>query len=197
MKKPNVPKKHHIFLIGTSRQKVLEILFTYPEKEFSLSDLAKEANVSKAHLGRILEDLLDENILFIVKLSKIWRIKANQNNHRFINAKIVYNLGRVYESGLVEFLTDHFKNPKAIVLFGSFRKGDDISTSDIDIAVEGYGVKEYTILNSQDIKKLKEYESLLDRKIQIHLFEPKNADKNVFANILNGIVLLGFLEGEA
>ncbi|MBU2523179.1 MAG: nucleotidyltransferase domain-containing protein [Nanoarchaeota archaeon] len=197
MEKPFVPKKYHIFLMGTSKQKVLKVLFNYPEKEFSLTDLAKEATVSKAHLGRILENLLNENIIQIIKLSKIWRIKANQSNPRFINAKIVYNLGLIYESGLVEFLTDHFKNPKAIILFGSFRKGDDISTSDIDIAVEGYGVKEYTILNSQDIKNLKKYESFLNKKIQIHLFNPKNADRNVFANILNGIVLLGFLEGEA
>ena len=75
--KPNVPKKYHRMpFIETSTQKVLEVLFIHPEKEFSLSDLAKEAKVSKAHLGRILKNLLDENIIQIIKLSKIWRIKA-------------------------------------------------------------------------------------------------------------------------
>ena len=108
-----------------------------------------------------------------------------------MKSKIIHNLNFIYQSGLVEYLNEHFNNPKAIILFGSFRKGDDISTSDIDIAIEADEVKEYKTVT---MKELIEFENLIKRKIQIHLFNRKNADVHVFNNIANGIVLMGFLE---
>lgn len=189
--KPTVPKKLLTFYIETARQRILRILFNYPEKEFSLSDLAKEAGVAKAHIGKILDELHSLNIITITKLSKMWRIKANQQSPEYIKTKIVFNLAFVYQSGLVEFLNEEFNNPKAIVLFGSLRKGDDISASDIDFAIESDEVKEYQIVSH---KKLAEFEKGIGRKIQLHLFNRKNVDINVFNNIANGIVLSGFLE---
>src|SRR3989344_3615850 len=136
MIKPIVYKKYLKLYEETAKNKVIEILFRYPEKEFSLSDLAREAGVAKANIGRILEEFQEAGLIQIEKLSKIWRIKANQTNWRYIRSKIVYNLNSVYKIGLVEFLVEYFNNPKAIVLFGSFRKGEDLSDSDIDIAIE-------------------------------------------------------------
>ncbi|MEK9184779.1 MAG: hypothetical protein AAB866_01265, partial [Patescibacteria group bacterium] len=131
MIKPVVHKKYLKLYEETAKNKIIEVLFRYPEKEFSLSDLAKEAGVSKANIGGILDEFQEAELIHIEKLSKIWRIKANQTNWLYIRSKIVYNLNFVYRSGLVEFLIDFFKNPKAIVLFASFRKGEDLSNSDI------------------------------------------------------------------
>ena len=189
--KPIVPKKLYMFYIETARQKVSKVLFTYPEREFSLSDLAKEAGVAKAHIGEILNEFNKVNMIQITKLTKIWRIKANQQSWIFMKSKIIHNLNFIYQSGLVEYLNEHFNNPKAIILFGSFRKGDDISTSDIDIAIEADEVEEYKTVTT---KELIEFENLIKRKIQIHLFNRKNVDVYVFNNIANGIVLMGFLE---
>lgn len=202
--KPNVPKKLHMYYVETARQKVASVLFKYPEKEFSLSELAKEAGVAKAHIGRVLDEFYSFGLVKIVKLSKIWRIRANQESQDFIKSKIVYNLNLVYSSGLVEFLNEEFNNPKAIVLFGSFRKGDDISTSDIDIAIEIPENVPPIFKMDDEVAKFDfetvrpkesvEYEKFIGRKIQLHLFNRKNADLNVFNNIANGIVLSGFLE---
>lgn len=189
MIKPIVPKKYWKSYVQTGAQRVLEVLFRFPDKEFSLSDLASEAKVAKANIGLILDNL--SNLVEITKLSSIWRIKANQQNWDFIRAKIVYNLNFVYQSGLVEFLNDYFKNPRAIILFGSFRKGEDISTSDIDIAIETDENKEHEAMG---LRELNEFEKSIGRKIQIHLFNRNKIDTNVFNNIANGIVLLGFLE---
>ncbi|MBI4155466.1 nucleotidyltransferase domain-containing protein [Candidatus Woesearchaeota archaeon] len=191
MIKPIVHKKYLKLYEGTAKNKVLEVLFRYPEKEFSLSDLAKEASVAKANIGVILEELQKAGLIHIEKLTKIWRIKANQTNWSYIRSKIVHNLNFIYKSGLIEFLIDFFKNPKAIILFGSFRKGEDLSNSDIDIAIESEDIKEYQIIS---LKELTEFEKLIGRKIQIHLFNRKNLDLNVFNNIANGIILWGFLE---
>ena len=188
--KPKVRKTLHKLYNETGRQKVIETLFKYPDKEFSLSDLAREAGVAKANIGKILEQLYNLGMIELTKLTKIWRIMANVQNPAYIKFKIIYNLSIVCQSGLVDFLNDHFKNPKAIVLFGSFRKGEDITGSDIDIAIEMDSQKEYTTAE-WEFDQLK---AVIDRKIQVHLFNRKNVDINVFNNIANGIVLSGFLE---
>ncbi|MCX6815838.1 MAG: nucleotidyltransferase domain-containing protein [Candidatus Aenigmarchaeota archaeon] len=190
MKKPYVIKENHKLYIDTGIQKVVNILFKYPDKEFSLSDLAKEAGVAKANIGAMLEQLNRANFLEIIRLSKIWRIKARQESWEFRRAKMIYNYNMIYQADLVNFLNDYYKNPKAVILFGSFRRGEDITNSDIDIAVET-DRGEYRI---EEIKELSEIENFMERRIQIHLFNRKNVDINVFNNIANGIVLSGFLE---
>ncbi len=189
--KPNVTKKYLGLLVQNSMQRVLEVLFRYPEQEFSLTDIAKEAKVAKPHVGKILVQLEKLGFITIVKLTKIWRIKANQQSENFLKSKIVYNLNFIYQSGVVEFLIAHFGNPKTIVLFGSFRRGEDFSTSDIDIAIETDETEEYKTIG---LRILSDFEKEINRKIQLHLFNRKNVDVHVFNNIANGIVLSGFLE---
>lgn len=189
--KPYVPKKYLDLYEETAKHKISEVLFRYPEKEFSLSDLAREAGVAKANIGKILGEFQKHGIISIEKLSKIWRIRANLGNPLYITSKIIYNLGSIYRSGLVDFLVDHFRNPKTIVLFGSFRKGEDISTSDIDIAVESDEVKGYEAIR---LKELSVFEKSIGRNIQVHMFNRGSVDINLFNNMANGIVLFGFLE---
>ena len=189
--KPKVTKKYLKLFIQNALQRVLEVLFRYPEKEFSLSDLAKEAGVAKPHIGAILTSLEQLGFITITRLTKIWRIKANQQSRNFIKSKIIYNLNFIYQSGLVEFLTEHFGNPKSIILFGSFRQGEDFSTSDIDLAIETDETEEYKTI---ELRILSDFEREIGRKIQIHLFTRKDIDVHVFNNIANGIVLSGFLE---
>lgn len=191
MMKPKSNKLEQMLYVETAKQKIAHILFRYPDKEFSLSDLAKEAGVRKSNIGAILNDYHKAGFIEITKLSKIWRIKANQKNWSFMWSKIVYNLIFVYQSGLVEFLVDYFKNPKAVILFGTSRTGTDITTSDIDIAIETNEVENYEILS---FKELESCEKMIGRKIQIHLFNRKAIDNNLFNNIANGFVLWGFLE---
>ncbi|MBI4016267.1 MAG: nucleotidyltransferase domain-containing protein [Candidatus Aenigmarchaeota archaeon] len=186
-----VRKKYFKFYFETAVQKVLQVFFRFPDKEFSLSDVAKVAGVAKANIGMILKKLYGADLIQITKLAKIWRIKANQRSWYFIRSKIVYNLNFVYQSSIIEFLNDYFKNPKAIVLFGSFRKGEDVTGSDIDIAIETDESVEYT---TTGLRELAEFEKLIGRKIQIHLFNRTRIDINVFNNIANGIVLSGFVE---
>lgn len=182
------PKLYRLYYIETANQKILELFFRNPDNEYSLSEIAKETKVAKANIGKILENLEKNELIKIKKLPNIWIIKANLENQNYVNSKIVYNLNFIYRSGLVEFLNGYYKNPKAIILFGSFRKGEDINGSDIDIAIEN------DINEIKYLKELYEFEKEIKRKIQIHLFNRKNVNFNLFNNIANGIVLTGFLE---
>ncbi len=189
--KPYILKVETFFSDKTAAQRVLEFLYLYPDKDFSLSDLAKGAHVAKPNIGPILKKLEKAGIIGITRLSTIWRIRANQRSRLFIRGKIGYNLNLLYQSGLIDALEDFFRNPKAIILFGSFRWGDDISTSDIDIAVETEEVGEHT---TGMFEEFAGFEQIFKKRIQIHQFNRKSVDANVFSNIANGIVLSGFLE---
>jgi predicted nucleotidyltransferase len=192
MKKPISSKKEQLFKKMTSEQKIAEILYKHPYKEFTLSGIAKEAGVSKSRTSTILTRMVKHGFIILEKLgSKLWRIRANNESFEFRKRKIVYNLNAVYSSGIVEFLNEYFQNPKSIILFGSFRSGEDGEGSDIDIAVETVGEKKLEVKTFKEFRKL---ENLLGRKIKVHIFGRKGIDKNLFANIANGIVLYGFLE---
>ncbi|MEK6914890.1 MAG: nucleotidyltransferase domain-containing protein [Nanoarchaeota archaeon] len=186
--KPNIYQE---LLIKTGIQKVMELFFKFPEKEFSLSDVANETGVAKANLGNILKKLEQMNFINVEKLSKIWRIRANRKSQYFLRNKIIYNLNFIYQSGLIEFLYEYYDHPKSIILFGSFRNGEDVSGSDIDISIEQEDFKEYKTLN---LKELDKFEEQILRKIQIHEFNKSFVDINLFNNIANGILLFGFLE---
>jgi len=206
MKKPISNQKYQELYTETAKLRILQVLFTFPDKEFSLSDLAKEANVAKANIGVILKEFQSLGLVEISKLNVIWRIKANKLNPAFIKLKIPYNLSMIYNSGIIEFLNEYYGNTKAIILFGSYRKGDDISDSDIDMAVEVESLphnykKNYIVIELEKLArskgeavKIKELQFILRRRIQVHVFNRKDIDLNLFNNLANGIVLDGFLE---
>ncbi|RLI96702.1 MAG: hypothetical protein DRO96_02470 [Candidatus Aenigmatarchaeota archaeon] len=109
--------------------------------------------------------------------------RANEN---YLLEKKLYNIKSLYVSGLVEFLKVELSNP-SIILFGSYAKGEDTERSDIDLYIETPSKKDIT---------LEKFEKKLKRNIQIfrhkNLFEIKN--KDLVNNIINGIVLNGFVE---
>ena len=155
MVKPIGHKKYLKLYEETAKNRILEVLFRFPDKEFSLSDLAKEAEVAKANIGKILDEFEYFELIQIERLTKIWRIRANRSNWFFKRSKIVYNLNFVYQHNLAGFLSDNFNNPKSITLFGSFRWGEDISNSDIDIAIESDDFEEYKVIRVKKLKSLK------------------------------------------
>lgn len=190
MKKPIVPKKERLFDIITARNRILRLLFLYPYTEFTLSELAEQGSVSKSTTSRVLNDLKNEELITIVDLGIVWRIRANFDNPNYKNEKIIYNLSIIFRSGIIDYLNQNY-HPKNIIVFGSFRRGEDSPESDIDIAMETDEEIDLKILSIEDFKEI---ESQIERRIRIYLFNGKKIDLNLFNNIANGIVLSGFLE---
>ena len=111
--------------------------------------------------------------------------KANIDNKTFKKYKIIFNISSILESNLADFIEEKVA-PKSIVLFGSYPRGEDIEDSDIDLFVECRNEK----LN------LNGFEKKLCRKIELHFNENfTSCSKELKNNIINGIVISGFLEG--
>ena len=109
----------------------------------------------------------------------------------FTTRKIAENLRLVYESGVLEEINKHYPQALAVVLFGSYRKGDDVRESDLDLAVEVLGNEELQIIELGIITKLGYRENV---KVNVHVFTRNKIDLNLFTNVANGILLQGLLE---
>ncbi len=177
--------------INDAYRKVMYWFFSFPTKEVSLNDLTKLTNISKSTAKKVVNQLATEGFLKVSPLGKVWRISCDQKHVFNTMRKIPYNLELIYGSGIIEAILERIENPRAILLFGSYRKGDDTSESDIDIAVETFDDEEMQISSLGVIPALG-----YRQNVNIHLvkFSRNKIDLNLFTNIANGIALYGLLE---
>jgi predicted nucleotidyltransferase len=177
--------------LNKAYQKTLLWFFSYPTKEFGLNELSTVLKISKTTAKRVVMQLVEEGFLKKEVIGKVWRISCNQNHKYNFTKKVAYNLMQIFNSGLVEEIKKLIENPRAIILFGSYRKGDDDHTSDIDIAAEVLDNKDLRIMHLGVLKKFGYRKNVA---VNLHIFSRKKIDLNLFSNIVNGIVLEGFLE---
>lgn len=172
-------------------EKCLVWFFAFPRTKIGLTELAHSVKSSKTATKKAVETLLQQEAITREIAGKAWILLANQKNLYFIRKKVPYHIDKIYESGIVEATHNVVPQARVIVIFGSYRYGDDNEESDIDIAVEVLDNRE------MEIVKLGIVEQLGYRKnipVNLHIFSRNKIDLNLFANIANGIVLDGFLE---
>lgn len=169
------------------QQEILRLLFVKAGESLNQRQISKLLNVSQPAVIKALPLLEKEDLILSRqdKESKRWSIELNRSNHRIMQLKRADNLKLIYETGLADFLEDRFAGA-TIILFGSYSRGEDVISSDIDIAVIGRKNKEID---------LNHYEKELGRRININFYDSfKNTHKNLKENLCNGIVIAGSVE---
>jgi len=168
------------------KEKIREYFFVNPMSKLRVREIEKILKLPLPSVIRYCKELEEEGILMINKVGNVVFYTADKTNPNFLLDKKLFNIKLLYTSGLIEFLKIKLSNPSLIV-FGSYAKGEDIENSDIDLYIETPSKKEIS---------LKEFEKKLNRKIQI--FEHTNIrgikNKELINNIINGILLNGFVE---
>lgn len=155
--------------------KILDLLFEYPDKEFTIREISKKVRIPHSTVQRYILALKAKGLIKDNKANQDYYFKFMKS--QFITKKII-------ESGLVGNLAK--LTPSCIILFGSAQKGEYVKESDIDIYIE--------TTNKHELK-LDEYEKKIGHKIQ--LFIEPSVDKlpeNLRNNIINGIKLFGYLK---
>ena len=168
-------------------REVLRLLFANSGKKLNQREIALSLKVSPTAVANSIKNLGKTGLLDINKneASETFEIGLNLHNNQTISMKRVENLRLIYDSGLAEFLSDHFPGT-TIVLFGSYSFGEDSYNSDIDIAI--IGIKE----KSAKLTKLSSFEKVFGKKIIVQYYEDFNKiNKNLKESILNGIILKG------
>lgn len=163
--------------------RILQLFFDYPTKNFQLREICRILGLGMPSVRNHVKKL--EKLVFIKREKRgVYESYISNRNELFKAYKRNDILLRLRESGLIDFVVDTFV-PDVIILFGSASRGEDLENSDIDLLV---------VAKEKEID-LKNFEKKLKRKITLH-FEPKISEipKELLNNIINGIVLYGYLK---
>ncbi len=160
--------------------RVLEVFFKEPTATHFIREIGREIKLAPTSVRAIIKNLLKQELIKSKKSKPFDGYVANRENDAFLFYKKAYNILSLYE--LKELITDSL-HPKSIILFGSYSRGEDVETSDIDILVISNIKKE---LNFPDTEKK------LKRKINMMIIESlKKLDPLIIKKIYNGIMLYG------
>lgn len=163
---------------------ILEFFLKNPTAKQHIREIARQTKFSPAGALKSLKKLQKEGIIIQTKNRAITVYKANTASLEWLPLKRIYNLQSLYDCGLIQSLKGSYNEPEAIVLFGSYAKGEDTEQSDIDIA----------IITKENITiDLKPFESKLSRKINILEVDLQSSKKEFLNTLANGIVLEGYL----
>ncbi|MFH1683101.1 MAG: ArsR family transcriptional regulator [Candidatus Woesearchaeota archaeon] len=155
--------------------KLMELFYENPEKNFTVRELAVRTKIPKSTVHNHLLQLNKEGLLEENKAagSNIFKVK-----------KTFFYITKIFESGLVDFITEKLQ-PSCIILFGSFRKGESDQDSDIDLFIE----------STKEELDLTGFEKKLKHKIQIFVEKDINdLPDRLFNNVINGIKLGGYFK---
>ena len=112
--------------------KVLEVFLNESTKMHFIREISRKIGLATTSVSNNVKELLNGE--FIVKKEGVpfSGYIANRENDRFIFYKKSHNLYSLYD---LKSLIAEELNPKSIIVFGSYSKGEDIESSDIDILV--------------------------------------------------------------
>ncbi|MBI4144236.1 nucleotidyltransferase domain-containing protein [Candidatus Woesearchaeota archaeon] len=168
------------------KQKLKEYFFLNPIAKLRVRQLERTVGVPLPSVIRYVKELEKERILTRITFQNTVFYTADRTSSSFLSEKKLFNLHSVYASGILNFLINEYHNP-IIILFGSYARGEDTENSDVDLYVETH---------KRSASDLSSFEKKLSRPIQLFLYKNLSEirNKELSNNIVNGIVLNGFLE---
>lgn len=169
------------------QQEILRLLCIKAGEQLTQRQIARFLHVSAAAVGKVLPQLVKEEYVRKKKQNNmnLSFVSLNRDKQEVLHWKRTENLRMLYERALVAYLKEEFPGA-TIVLFGSYARGDDVATSDIDIAV--LGRKERKL-------NLERFEKQLERKIVVNYYPSlTGVHKELRENLCNGIVLSGGIQ---
>jgi len=165
--------------------KVFEIFVDQPLKIHFIKQISRKINLAPTSVKLHLEKLEGGNIIVKEKGDRFFGYIANRDNEDFLFYKKIFNLIKIKESGLTDFIIKS-AHPNAIVLYGSYLRGEDIEKSDIDLLI---------ISKTRRVLELGKFERILKRKIHLISEDSVNKlNKYLKADILNGLTLNGYIK---
>ena len=165
---------------------IQEYFYVNPSAKLRVREIERTLNLPLPSVIRYCRELEKEGILAIARTGSVNCYTADRSSEKYILNKKLYNIKMVYNSGTIEYLKQELSNP-AIVLFGSYAKGEDTEDSDIDLYIETPSKKNIS---------LERFETILKRKIQVfrHRSLKEMSNPHLANNIINGITLNHYIE---
>jgi len=171
--------------LASKQEKVLELFFNEPTKHWHFGDVVHKANMSQDRVNHWLRVFVKENLVRRIKLKgKMPFFIGNYEHPDFCYRKRAYGLDKMQGSGLLSRLHS-LKNVKAVVIFGSFARGDWNAESDVDVFVLG---------SVSDLKHKMKWKNS-GREVQIHAFRTVEDIKDIRSGLIHNVVQGYFVKG--
>lgn len=130
-------KKQYTFL--ETEQKILEILLVSPYKELTIREIAKKINIDYSFVYRLVKKLIKRKLIITKKQAKstFCRINLQSNPERLAIVSITHAIKFLNKQKFAHII-DEIKEKLfdclyIMVLYGSYAKGTQTKTSDIDL----------------------------------------------------------------
>ena len=163
------------------QEEIFSLLCLRAGERMSQREAAILLKVSPTAVSNSIKKLSEGGLVNVEKTKTINFLSFKRDDPGAVDLKRVENLRNIYLSGFSDYLENELAGG-TIILFGSYSRGEDTNTSDIDIAVIG---------RKDKILDLEKYEKTLNRKINVNFYASWKIQKHLRNNILNGILLHG------
>lgn len=177
--------KMSIKLNDSKESKVMRLFFDYPMERYHIREIARLTGV---HPNSVIDAVKKLERIHLVKSRKkrnVVEVYANAESRDFIFRKRIFNIEKIYSSGLIAEIVKLF-NPELISLIGSYSRGEDIERSDVDIVI--------VCKNEKEVLDLSKYETALSRSIHLIKTGYNKMSDEFYTNLINGIVLYGYIK---
>ncbi|MEK6960389.1 MAG: nucleotidyltransferase domain-containing protein [Nanoarchaeota archaeon] len=171
--------------MATPQERLLSPFFYQPMTRFGVRDLGRQSKLDTKTVMKYLDGFRREGLIIRHEPKGSYPyFEANRLSIRYRFEKSHALMRKIVASGLIEHLEKNL-GPKAIVLFGSVKKGTYHEKSDIDMFIQA----------KQKRMDLSRFESKVGHKINLFFDEnPKSLTPGLLQNIYNGEVLSGNLD---
>ena len=181
---------------STLKKKLLGYYFTNPDAKHYVRELALYLKVDPTNLSRELHRLEKEDIFISEKsgLQKYFSLNKNHTLYGEFKSTVFKTIGI---QGSLRQMVGRFSKIETSFIYGSYAKGEEKTSSDIDLIVVGSpDRRQFT----SEIRKL---EDKLQREINFNIYTPEEFQKKLqekgsfLAQVVKGkkIMLRGNLHG--
>jgi len=175
-------------LFNKSSKKIIQFFFNEPYESIHLRELSRKTKTSIYSTKKIIDYLLNQEILSEKRQGNQRIVKPNMENIFFKQLKITFSIKKIQESDLLDHLKKKIPAISSVILYGSTAKGTDNQKSDIDLLVIGQKTR----------LDISQYEKKLDKQINIIVMKwsewriHAEKDKAFYREIIkDGIALYG------
>jgi uncharacterized protein len=166
-------------VFGHTRRSILGLLYGHTDEQFYLREIARRAGTGIGATQRELRQLSEAGLIEGVRRGRQVYYQANRKNPIFAELKSILAKTSGIRDILHELLVPLASRIKLALVYGSVARGDERSSSDVDLMVVG------DVSFADVVSALKESEAKLGREINPTVYGPaefreKLAAKNHF-----------------
>lgn len=165
--------------------KVFGIFVREPLTIHFVKEISRKINLAHTSVKKHLDRMVEAGLVYREKGERFFGYKVARDSEDFIFYKRLFNLMNLRMAGVVEEIKkiNHFV---AIVLYGSYLRGEDVEKSDIDL---------FLLSGSDKLPDFEDSEKLLGRELHVIVEKDLNNLSDELRNeLMNGLVLDGYLK---